>query len=226
MNILGINLEENLADINLSELLQYVSPAKQKRIQSFKFQQDAARVLIGDILVRAIVCKYLNRKNDEIQFSTNLYGKPYVHGAEGFHYNISHSGSWVVCAVDSKPVGIDVEVIIPIDLDIMENLFLAEEVKYIMDCPESERTGRFYEVWTLKESYFKGLGCGLLRDIKSVSLKNLGKANITVLDSTIHKRFLHLCKLDQEYCLAVCTCHNKIPDRVSVINLQEIMIGM
>lgn len=226
MDIWGFDIEENLPYINISDLLPYVSPAKQKRIKAFEFHQDALHVLIGDLLVRTMVCRYLNQKNAEIIFRTNRYGKPYLDGAEGFHYNISHSGKWIVGAFDSEPVGIDVEAIKPVDLDIAPNLFSPEEVWYIMNYPEKDRTDHFYEIWTLKESYFKALGCGLSKHPKSVSLKIHGNANITVTDSVNHGRFLHLCKLDQGYCLAVCTCDNEIPDRINIIDLQWIIDGI
>jgi len=61
--------------------------------------------LTAEILIRAVVCSKLGIKNESVKFNRTTYGKPYLEGYDDFHFNLSHSGSWVVCAVSSKPVG-------------------------------------------------------------------------------------------------------------------------
>ncbi|MFD2875899.1 4'-phosphopantetheinyl transferase family protein [Paenibacillus rhizoplanae] len=46
-------------------------------------------------------------------------------------FNISHSGDWVVVAIDSMEIGIDIEQIITMNLEIAERFFAQEEYKYI-----------------------------------------------------------------------------------------------
>lgn len=45
----------------------------------------------------------------DIRFSTQEYGKPCIPDLPDAHFNISHSGRWVICAFDSQPIGIDIE---------------------------------------------------------------------------------------------------------------------
>jgi 4'-phosphopantetheinyl transferase len=46
-----------------------------------------------------------------------------------FHFNISQSGNWVVCATDNHPVGIDIEQIQPIDFQIVNSYFSKKEIQ-------------------------------------------------------------------------------------------------
>jgi phosphopantetheinyl transferase len=88
------------------------------------------------------------------------------------HFNISHSGGHVVCAVCDEPVGIDVEVVKPIDMNIANRFFSEDERERIFSGPEDERgrLGLFYDVWTRKESFIKMTGEGLSRPLKAFSV--------------------------------------------------------
>ncbi len=44
-----------------------------------------------------------------IACETSREGKPRLSGHPSIHFNLSHSGPWVLCAVHGGPVGIDVE---------------------------------------------------------------------------------------------------------------------
>jgi 4'-phosphopantetheinyl transferase len=85
------------------------------------------RGLFADLLVRKVLIEEFNLTNEEIHFSIDEYGKPYCEFINNFHFNVSHSGDWVVCAVDNKPIGIDIEKISKIDLDISKNFFSDKE---------------------------------------------------------------------------------------------------
>lgn len=89
--------------------------------------------------------------------------------------NISHSGDMVVCAVDDRPVGIDIEQIRPIDLTVAKRICSVEELLYLFGhrpteqdftyTTDTEILARFFEIWTAKEAYGKCLGSGI-GDIK------------------------------------------------------------
>src|SRR5689334_19467743 len=100
------------------QLLGYVSNEKRKKIENFKRKEDSYRGLIADLLVRSLIIRKYSISNEEIEFKNNLYGKPYLHNVSNFEFNVSHSGDWVVCAVDKFSIGIDVELIKPIEFEI------------------------------------------------------------------------------------------------------------
>ena len=72
----------------------------------------------------------------------------------------------VCCAVSDREIGIDIEKKREIRLDAAKRFACESELEYI-----GSSTERFFEIWTLKEAYFKCIGTGLGADIKNVSFK-------------------------------------------------------
>lgn len=95
------------------------------------------------------------------------YGKPYISGECEFHYNISHSGEWVICGIHDKDIGIDIQKIDDSKQTFFEEYYSGEELL----------TGRYWKtaeivyytyVWTIKESYFKLFGMGINEDFEKL----------------------------------------------------------
>lgn len=161
-----LHIDKDSADIHFDDLLNCISSGKREKILRMQNRADARRSLLGDVLARYALCKKLCVVNKQLAFGTNPYGKPILTSSNKVHFNISHSGEWVVCAVDNYYVGIDVETVRQIDLQIAEEILLQEEYQLLMRQEESSRLKYFYMYWTLKESYLKaiGKGFGMLQD--------------------------------------------------------------
>lgn len=109
--------------------------------------------------------------NADIRFELNAYGKPRLSGADNYHFNVSHAGEWVVCMVDSEPVGVDVEHVKAMDITMARSFFAEEEYRYVMESAQSkEQMQRFYHIWTAKESYIKAVGKGLSLPLQEFSV--------------------------------------------------------
>ena len=95
------------------------------------------------------------------------FGRPFI--CEDFDFNISHSGSVAVCAFSmSGKVGVDVEIIRPVDLEDFKNYMTAEEMRLIKE--SGNVPGSFFSLWTQKESAIKADGRGFSIPIEDVSL--------------------------------------------------------
>ncbi|NLM10171.1 MAG: 4'-phosphopantetheinyl transferase superfamily protein [Clostridiaceae bacterium] len=222
VTVAAVNLVGTLEKSKYDKLLTYISVEKQKRINRFHRYQDAQRTLIGDILVRYLLCKRLGVRNKELIFGVNEYGKPFLVNSTDAEFNISHSGEWVVCSIDNMPVGIDIEQVKPIDISIAERFFSKEEVKSLMSKCIAEREAYFYDLWTLKESYIKAVGKGLSIPLNSFTIR-IVKNNITVCsanetDNYYFKQYY----IDQEYKMAVCSSKNEFPDEINFFNIDEL----
>lgn len=210
----------------LRELLRHVSVEKKQKIARFIKQDDVYRTLLADILVRSIICRKLQLKNHEIDFSNNLYGKPHLCNATDFQFNVSHSGEWIACAVDKNQIGVDIEKIEPIDsISISESFFSSEEYNDLLIKNGNERLTYFYELWTMKESYIKAVGKGLAIPLHSVAVKRYRQNYMEIEEVNSHIQYY--CKqyyVDDSHKFFVCSESNDFPGRLTFINFSELII--
>lgn len=92
--------------------------------------------------------------------STDERGKPRFAGACEPHFNLSHAGSRVVCAMAPHEVGIDVERIRPCKDAVMKRCFTSEERKAVREAG-GDADNVFTALWTRKEALAKLSGEGL-----------------------------------------------------------------
>ena len=122
------------------------------------------------MLARKAIALRCDVPEESIEFGKGEYGKPFAKNLN-VEFSVSHSDNLVVCAVSDCPIGIDVEKIRPIDLNIAEEFCSEGELEYIfggdrkevgyLACGEDEALTRFFEIWTAKEAYSKFTGRGL-----------------------------------------------------------------
>ena len=226
IDIFGIRIEKEIDSDDFNYLLNFISTARQERIKGFKFFKDAQRCLFGEILARYAICRRLSIKNTELKFTRNEYGKPTILEPEGLCFNISHSGDWVVCAVDNKPIGVDVEFIKPIDLNIARRFFSSDEYHDLIN--KENKIKYFYMLWTLKESYVKAVGKGLSIPLKSFSFKIKNNDEIqfyTQNEFSGCSFWQH--EIDQKHIVSVCFLKKGFNDNnINVISLPEIISMM
>ncbi len=187
-------------------LMEYVSEQKKLSANRFKKAIDAHRTIIGELIARIAICRRLEVANHALAFGRNAHNKPFLVHPPGYHYNISHAGDWVVCAFGNGPVGIDVEFMKPMDLDIAGRFFSAQEVERLNRLEESEQLAYFYRIWTLKESYVKAVGKGLSMPLDSFSVRLEGKAyGRPSLEAGEPHAYFRQFVLDERHVMALCT---------------------
>lgn len=226
MNIYCVNISKGMEPEAFEALQKYVRDEKQAQIRRFRFREDAIRSLLAELIVRTIIMDTYNIKNEQISFKKNEHGKPYIEELRDFHYNLSHSGDWVVCAADEAAVGIDVEQIKPIDLKIANRFFTENECKDILSKPEGERIEYFFDLWTLKESYIKACGMGLAIPLNSFEFRVEGES-ISFSTKRDEKDFyFKQYSIDDSYKLSVCSTHNRFPDKVVIRSVEDISAAL
>ena len=88
---------------------------------------------------------------------TGAKGKPFFPDFPHNHFNFSHSGEWVLCALsDEGEVGVDIETIRP-RKDSLPRYVLSEEEFAAFDGSWED----FFRLWTLKEAYVKYQGASI-----------------------------------------------------------------
>ena len=84
----------------------------------------------------------------------------------GCDSNTSRSKDYALIALARAPVGIDIEAVRPEFSwrTIAMHWFHPREQALLARSPEPRRADLFFQIWTNKEAYFKGLGVGLDRE--------------------------------------------------------------
>ncbi len=97
------------------------------------------------------------------------FGKPFFTREPGIHYNISHSGKYVMCILSDQEVGIDVQEHRPVNRErMLSRMVPAELIRPILDADEPEKA--FFAQWVLREAYVKWTGQGLSRDLRTIPM--------------------------------------------------------
>ena len=100
------------------------------------------------------------------------------------------------CAFSDKEIGIDIEKIREINPKAASKFACHDEEKYI-----STHKNGFFEIWTLKEAYFKCIGTGLGTDIKKVCF-DISENGIVCSETGFECSFI---SVDSSYICSVCT---------------------
>lgn len=101
------------------------------------------------------------------------HGKPYIKERNDVFFNISHSGSYVVCALAEEPVGIDIEFHRKASLERISSRFFSETEKKRFAQAEDQMQA-FYDIWTESESFGKWKGTGIAETIGQEKEEGVG----------------------------------------------------
>lgn len=203
---------EPLADPVLFRTAYDAVPSyRREKTDRFRFLKDKRRALGAELLLR-----HAAREAGAADFPADLrlgeQGKPYLPGHE-FHFNLSHSGDWVICAAAHCEVGCDVEQIASADFRVAKRFFTRSEYEQIT-AQETEETRNlmFYRYWTLKESFQKVTGLGMKLPMKAFEIQTIGE--ISVCQSVDDRQyFFSEYRELSGYCCALCTAGER-PDPV------------
>lgn len=144
--------------------------------QRFHFQRDRDRHVVTRALVRKVLSRYESLHPADWVFSKNAYGRPEIDlaspGISDLFFNISHTDGLIVVAIArGRAVGVDVESIRADRdlLDVAKQVFSPAEFEELFRLPAECQLDRFFQLWTLKESYIKARGMGV-----SIPLQKFG----------------------------------------------------
>jgi len=173
-----------------------------KTTRRFNKDQDKVRYFLGKLLLKE-GCRILGFKISEFdKLNYNYFGKPFI--ANDINFNISHSGSYVVCAIARNvQLGVDIEEILPINFVDYENVMSIEEWSIINKSANPFK--EFFSFWTRKESILKADGRGLSILLNEVIISEMfGEVEG-------QKWYLKELKLDENYCGCLATnCEDEI----------------
>ncbi len=164
----------NYTDKDINNFYPKLYKLKKEKISKYKHNNKKKISIIGDMLL----CELLKRKNinyDNLDFYINYYGKPYIKNSNLF-FNISHSFNYVITILSNKEIGVDIEKIRKTPLNAINQFATEKEKQYILSS-NIDVEKRIFQIYTLKEAYFK---------MKGTNLNDILKIEFIITDNKIY----------------------------------------
>ena len=166
---LWFTFPDEVHDTNLLQRYRLLlSEEEIRREKQFYFKKDRHRFLVTRALVRTVLSRYAPVTPEGWLFSTSPHGKPCIANdtslTSELSFNVSHTQGLIVLGVTrDMALGIDAEMVRVrrAPLDMANTYFSSEEMSAIALVPPQLQQDRFFQYWTLKESYLKARGAGL-----------------------------------------------------------------
>lgn len=179
-----------------------LSSEEKERADRFYFQKDRDCYTVARGLLKLFLAEYLQIKPENIKFTYNQYGKPFV---EGIHFNISHSKDIIVFAFSKDlQLGIDIEYMKDNVKykQLINRFFSSLEIKDFLSLDESFHQEAFFNGWSRKEAYIKAVGKGLNIPLDSfdVSLQPNQPAKLIAINNQLNNKWSILdINIDKQY---------------------------
>lgn len=152
--------------VRLNAMLKGFPVSIQLELSKYKHHNSLIQTIVGKKLLEHSLYTYGYPGSKLQELKRTKYNKPYIEKC--FHFNISHSENSVIIATsDLLNVGIDIEELRDIDIDVFKDYLNPEEYSEILS--SKSKVYAFFNLWTKKESILKASGEGLnipLKDVK------------------------------------------------------------
>lgn len=188
------------------ELYQCLPQERKEAVDRARNENIARKRIYTGAFLQHVLAKELGVLVEQLQYEYNQWGKPELDKSamletyayeemvqqriRNLHFNLSHSGDYIVLVVSDCPVGIDVEHKTKGYDALAKRCFCKEEYEDILNAGDEEaQRKRFLEYWTRKEAYIKCVGEGMRIPLNSFS---------------VQEGNYHTLWLDSGYCVSVC----------------------
>jgi 4'-phosphopantetheinyl transferase len=156
-------------------LVKLLSREECRRISQFRRSELRTQYILCHGVLRMIIGGYSGIDPGDVAFEYGPLGKPRISGLledGGIEFNMAHSRDLCVYALNLRSrIGIDIEYLssFPEMEAVASRIFGSKTHEIWQSLPEEEKIRAFYNGWTRKEAFLKGLGTGLesgLRDVE------------------------------------------------------------
>ena len=173
---------------------------RQQKCERLKMTDDKKRCIAGGL--------FINRFLSDAKIYENEYGKPVADN--GKFFNISHSGEFVLFVLSDYEVGCDIEKIREVETLKMGKFVFSEDEMCEIETA-SDKTDKFFDFWTKKESLLKCMGEGFHKSAKSVN----------VIDDFYADEKIYYFKTWRisQYAISVCSVNNDFSESIEFIEI-------
>lgn len=194
-----------------------VTQDRLSRLERFRFEADQKRSLLaGYLLSYGLKQCFPGFSLKEEAFGKTEQGKPFLKDNPALHFNLSHSGDWVLCGIAGQEIGVDIQ---------QEEKVSNAMARRICSEEEIHASPGLISLWTIKEAYSKLKGLGLLQDFRQLQVL-FEEGRVIQLDEKSKMQSqaeLLLPKAPAGYCIAVCTAHRSENWKLEQIQKIEVL---
>lgn len=133
--------------------------------------------------MRLCLARYTGGDARTLCFAKSNSGKPYLLGDDArWQFNLSHTSRYAALAIAKDTlVGVDIEQPRRRNfLGIAADYFHPDELAFLQALPDAHMPEAFFQLWTLKEAFFKALGGGIATGLHLARFywENTGEKNL------------------------------------------------
>jgi len=142
-------------------LIQLLTKDESGRASRYHQKKDRDRFIIGRGMLRQVLANYFGCDSTNVDFKKGINNKPYIDHPYPLPFNVSYSHNYVIIALSSADIGVDIEFIHP-EFNyppLLEACFMEKEIQAISLSPIPRRS--FFQFWTRKEALLKATSLGL-----------------------------------------------------------------
>ncbi len=173
-----VHLKASSEEIN--NLKTLISTEEKQRAERFAFDHLQRRYIITRGRLRQILGQYLNLNPQQISFKYSDKGKPFIpqqNNPDNLQFNLSHSEDKAIYGIRFQGwIGVDIEKIREIkEIDnLTKRFFCSEEFRFIQGLKGQDKQKAFFQIWTAKEAYLKGIGVGISGGLTQMAFTRQG----------------------------------------------------
>lgn len=196
-----------------------IEPERLEAAMNIKNEKVRMRSLVAGLLLHAALCDYLQLPAEEtppFQTACGQWGKPFLTDYPDVHFNLSHSGEYVCCAVAGYEVGTDIQRHQEKVQGIAERFFTKADNRLLECSSNEERQEIFFRIWSIRESYIKLTGRGIGQGLDSF---DIDWENRQIYDQGLPTACFEEYAGIEGYSLCVCTGQEKIEARWESVDI-------
>lgn len=199
-----------------------------EKVMALKHEKERLRSIYAGLLLRHAFLAEGHSENmwQRVEIMEGSHGKPYLSNCADFFYSLSHSGEWVICAVNDIETGADIQEVGASKLAVAKRFYSDEEYRRLLQyASETDRqTMDLYRIWAAKESCVKftgrGIGAGIQRYVTDSAYTHI----YDIEENSFY--FIRLYEEIQGYIICVCSSCECFPERIMMTDLANNMFNM
>jgi 4'-phosphopantetheinyl transferase len=159
----------DLRRIALAAMRALLSADEQARGDRLRMRADHERFVKSRGALRCILAGRTAQDARELVFIEGHGRKPVLRDHPSVHFNLSHSGDFVLIAAGAEPLGVDIEAMRDLDARALAAMNFHPDEIAAMEAQTDPRAA-FFQLWAHKEAFLKATGIGLTDQLTSISI--------------------------------------------------------